>query len=425
MPARSCPPVLRARSLRRPAASARLHLDLPHPPPALPSSPPGMPCRACDADQMNAELSEPVLAAVASQWQQLFGQSMSARLAQTQAALSALVGTFDARFRAAFAALGGCGSGGKGEAAEGAEAAGASATRSAALVEAGVGSAGVAAAACGSSSGSGAGGSGSSLARAPALPSPLGGIGSASSDGVMRAVATRMRAAGEQLKADANKQQQEISRAIEPAIQAAMGLGYSRGAAEGGTGSHARRMDIIDGHVRVVAASEFKSAADSLTGKLVDLQKRLIGSLSKDSCEAILVDLRMSYCSLWDDLTPATLAARQRLQGPVAECLLEAQNSLRALTKRDSAKRRRAESAAAGGGDDDMQGGSQGDELVDVTEQMQAKKAKERAETTIDLDEGEWANAQAPPGPIATEGDADGSGCGGPVRVKPEKVASA
>lgn len=192
---------------------------------------------------MNAELAEPVLAAVASQWQQLFGAGMSDKLAATQAALSAVVGGFDARFQQAFAG----GAGGVGTAADATD--------------------------------------------APAAQRPA--VSAGAHGAILRAVETRMRAAGDQLKAEVAKQQQEISRALEPAVQASMGPGYAAGAAEAGTGSHARRKEIIDGHVRTVGSGEFRKAAEGLVAKLLELQARLVGALAKEASEAILTDLRV------------------------------------------------------------------------------------------------------------------------------------
>jgi len=230
---------------------------------------------------MNAELAEPVLSAVASQWQQLFGTDMSKQLAETQLALAKVVEGFDARFLELLAQRDGAG---------GASSAGCAGGGGDGGSRAGEGSCSDKGGASDACMGAGAGGAGTAQRRATPMPPRTAGVDRSSA---MRTVAVQMRAAGEQLKADLNKQQQEISRTVEPAVQTGMTPGYDAGVAEAGTGSHMRRMAIIDLQVRTVAASEFQAAAKALVGKLVKLQARLLDALVKDSCEAIVTGLRV------------------------------------------------------------------------------------------------------------------------------------
>ena len=126
----------------------------------------------------------------------------------------------------------------------------------------------------------------------------------------------------------------------------------------------------------------------------------------------------MHYSYLWEDLSPAVVAARAQMQGPVSDCVLEASNALRVITKHAPARPAQRDPAVVDGGDDE--------DIVDVTAHELARKAAERQAQMIDLESTEWTNVQAPAGNDA----AAAGGRGGTsdaqsttvVRVKPEKV---
>jgi len=353
---------------------------------------------------MNAELAEPVLRAVATHWQQLFTTDLSNKLKAAQEQTATLVRGFEGRFQKAFAQRIG----------EGAKKDGSNKKAGGAAVPAKIAANG------GSGSGDVRPGVGTSTAlvvvtgEVDNVPDDDGGLGGVPAgpnvSNLLAAVNTRLRAFSDKLKTDAQNQQQLISRAIEPAVQEAMKPGYDAGAAEAGTGSSLRRRAIIEGHVRKVGGNTFSQSARGLVDKLGELQRDLLGQLREGACEQVLQDLHMHYCCMWDELTPAGVKSRTQLQAPVAACSLEANNAMRVL-QRVSGKK-----ADGGGGGDDELGGD-GDELVDVTEQMAAKRAKQRKEDMIDLDSDAWANAQAPPG----EAEGGSGGGSGSARVKPEK----
>eukprot|EP00320_Phaeocystis_rex_P022518 CAMPEP_0119097468 /NCGR_PEP_ID=MMETSP1178-20130426/178128_1 /TAXON_ID=33656 /ORGANISM="unid sp, Strain CCMP2000" /LENGTH=137 /DNA_ID=CAMNT_0007081411 /DNA_START=83 /DNA_END=493 /DNA_ORIENTATION=+ len=70
--------------------------------------------------------------------------------------------------------------------------------------------------------------------------------GTAGCDGLL----SSLQAAVAELKEVANKQQRELSRSMEPLVQSHMSSGYDVANAEAGTGSHRRRVALLEGHVR-------------------------------------------------------------------------------------------------------------------------------------------------------------------------------
>jgi hypothetical protein len=82
---------------------------------------------------------------------------------------------------------------------------------------------------------------------------------------------------GRVLKA-VQEQQKELSRSVAPQIQQAMAPGYERGFAECGTGSHRRRVAVVEGHAADRSKEMFQSAVDSVSSALQPITKTMRAS---------------------------------------------------------------------------------------------------------------------------------------------------
>ena len=87
---------------------------------------------------------------------------------------------------------------------------------------------------------------------------PSAGLGAAPCDSLVSALAGVL----SEVREAAQKQQRELSRGIEPIVQGRMLPGYDTATAEAGTGSHRRRVAILEQHVRAEAPKMFRAAAD-------------------------------------------------------------------------------------------------------------------------------------------------------------------
>lgn len=209
-----------------------------------------------------------------------------------------------------------------------------------------------------------------------------------------------------ELKDAAGKQQRELSRGIEPLVQEKMGPGYVAATAEAGTGSHRRRVDLLERHVRSSAPKMFASASDTIVSKLNEMRAGIGKQLEAGLVDASLKSLRTSCSVVWDEVGEAALAERRRLAPRAREILLQATNAVRRLD---------AQPAGAAVGEEDA-------ELVDVTEQARAAKRARQIEETIDLGD-MGADENSAPQPTAHGGSAGPSAPLAGVKMKAEPGA--
>ena len=141
-----------------------------------------------------------------------------------------------------------------------------------------------------------------------------------------------LQAAVSELKDEANKQQRELSRSMEPLVQTHMVSGYDAANAEAGTGSHRRRVAVLERHVRKEAPKMFDAAAKSIVEKMSTMRKDIGAQLEKDVVLGSLSSLLTAYTPLWDEMGEDCLATRKRMQPKCAELLLEANNAVRRMT---------------------------------------------------------------------------------------------
>lgn len=214
-----------------------------------------------------------------------------------------------------------------------------------------------------------------------------------------------------ELKDAAGKQQRELSRGIEPLVQEKMGPGYVAATAEAGTGSHRRRVDLLERHVRSSAPKMFASASDTIVSKLNEMRAGIGKQLEAGLVDASLKSLRTSCSVVWDEVGEAALAERCRLAPRAREILLQATNAVRRLDAQPAGAAAAAGCSAAVGEEDA--------ELVDVTEQARAAKRARQIEETIDLGD-MGADENSAPQPTAHGGSGGPSAPLAGVKVKAE-----
>ena len=256
------------------------------------------------------------------------------------------------------------------------------------------------------------------LAEANVPSAVTSGVDARQCDGLLNT----LQAAVSELKDEANKQQRELSRSMEPLVQTHMVSGYDAANAEAGTGSHRRRVDVLERHVRKEAPKMFDAAAKSIVEKMSAMRKDIGAQLEKDVVLGSLSSLLTAYTPLWDEMGEDCLATRKRMQPKCAELLLEANNAVRrmkAATSSGSGGGGAASSSAAGGGGGASSGGGGGDddddELVETTDIHQKAKRQKQLEETIDL------SADSDQVLLPTKLD-ENTGPQGPVKVKAEGV---
>jgi|EP01047_Picozoa_sp_COSAG01_P072588 hypothetical protein len=88
-------------------------------------------------------------------------------------------------------------------------------------------------------------------------------------------VSTRAAVASDQVKEAVQGRQKELSRSIAPLVQAKMKPGYERGYAEAGTGSHRRRVGIVESHISRTSRTMFADAVHPVIESMAPLRQEI------------------------------------------------------------------------------------------------------------------------------------------------------
>mmetsp|Transcript_23449 Transcript_23449/g.59853 ORF Transcript_23449/g.59853 Transcript_23449/m.59853 type:complete len:1022 (+) Transcript_23449:36-3101(+) len=215
------------------------------------------------------------------------------------------------------------------------------------------------------------------------------GVPSAASSGVQGlrsdGLLTSLRAAVDEIKEAAQKQQRDLSREMEPVVTKHMTPGYSAAAAEAGTGSHRRRVALLEAHVRTASAEMFKEAVGGVVDKLDKLRATIGQKLETEVTDGTLRTLGTTYTPLWDEVGEDAREVRRNLAPRVREILLEATTAVRRLNGSATGG---APTAVAAGEADDA-------EIEDVTAAAQALK-RARKQPAIDLEDEEALENDCP-----------------------------
>jgi len=188
----------------------------------------------------------------------------------------------------------------------------------------------------------------------------------------------QIRSASEQVRSQVSARQKDLSRSMVPLIQAQMTPAYTAGAEEKGTGSHARRIAIVEGHIGSTAPRMFKEAVGPVAGSITDLVAEMREIFHTESLSQVEACLRVNYCGTWEEATPPVREARKAIRARLATAVTEARGALTRLLRSQGEKP--AANPAAGGMDGDSD-----EELLDMTEIMLQKKKEFAAKSRIDL----------------------------------------
>jgi hypothetical protein len=200
----------------------------------------------------------------------------------------------------------------------------------------------------------------------------LAGVGSL----VEATLKARLAEASDLVKQQVTARQKELSRSIVPIVKEGMSSAYERGCLEAGTGSHARRVAIVEGHVRSHCGGMFASAVAPVAEAIKSLIGGMRAIFRERSLDHVEGALRVNYCGIWEAATPQARKARAAIRERLAKAVSEAKGALTRLVRSQGAK---APVPAEG------EAGESDDELVDVTESVLKKKEELANQSRIDL----------------------------------------
>jgi len=224
-----------------------------------------------------------------------------------------------------------------------------------------------------------------------------------------QALKTRAEAAVDAAKEAVQNKQRELSRSIAPEIKNAMEPGYSEAFAEYGTGSHGRRVAILENHLEGASSQMFQAAVKPVKNALEPLRCELRDVVSTVAIASTLEDVKTNYSILWQKTTESAISARKRMQPNLVLAIGEAKTALRRLLLAQGASHQ--EAAAAVQDKDDESGDDEEIEMHDVTDEVQRKAKEALRENAVDLTAGDDADV----GPTAEVTRTS------PVTVKKEK----
>jgi len=184
-----------------------------------------------------------------------------------------------------------------------------------------------------------------------------------------------------------------------------MNSAYTRGANEAGTGSHQRRKDIIESHVRTQCPSMFHEAVAPVTQAVSGMAQEMKAMLTAHCLDQVETQLRVNYCSVWEEATPAALQARQVMQGRLRAAVTQAKGALNRLLQSQGLPPAMFRVSKAGDDDDDDE------ELVDVTEAVLREKRERAEKACINLcdDDDDDVNVDNGSGAMAADHPTPGS----------------
>eukprot|EP00301_Raphidiophrys_heterophryoidea_P005572 c12327_g1_i3.p1 GENE.c12327_g1_i3~~c12327_g1_i3.p1 ORF type:complete len:851 (-),score=232.50 c12327_g1_i3:423-2975(-) len=142
--------------------------------------------------------------------------------------------------------------------------------------------------------------------------------------------ASKVSASLQQITAQVQAEQKELSRSIAPAIQNIMDPAYAAGYDECGTGSHVRRKAIMDGHVEKKKNTMFKHTIKPILDSLDSIHHKIFKSLRKCS-EELIDEVRLNYSFVWEAASPATMNARAQMQPTLTKATAKVQAALSQL----------------------------------------------------------------------------------------------
>ena len=169
----------------------------------------------------------------------------------------------------------------------------------------------------------------------------------------------------------AQGRQRDVNRELVPAVKESMTPAYVKGIAESGTGSHRRRVAIVEDHVEVRREDMFLDAIKPITGSLTAMVKE-IGDRARTALRELPPVVNVNAGVMWMEDGAAGRAARSRLVAPFNVAACEARRALQQLVESQTGE---APPPAPATVDEE-----EADGILDVTaEAMAAKRAAEKA----------------------------------------------
>ena len=203
------------------------------------------------------------------------------------------------------------------------------------------------------------------------------------------AMTTRAASASDRVKAAVQARQKELSRSIAPMVMAKMKPGYERGYAEAGTGSHRRRVAILEAHIGSESKRMFGEAVQPVMQSMLPLRKEIQRLVETICVEKSMAELREHYGMLWEATTEQSHAARLAMHPKLELAVSGACTALSRLLRSQGASDQDAAMATAAArgsmgsatGDD----AAAGEWPVDETDVRRAEALKTLKENSIDL----------------------------------------
>lgn len=192
---------------------------------------------------------------------------------------------------------------------------------------------------------------------------------------------SRTAAAAEAVKAEVQKQQKDLSRSIAPMVQNIMTPGYDMGFAEAGTGSHRRRVAIVEGHLSKQSKTIFAKSISPILEALVPLRTKLRQLLSERCATSICAEATASYSILWEDTTAQQRELRAKMLPKLEMAVGEAQTALSRLLRSQGCSDQDAAVAAGFNGNDAAEAQC---DVMDVTDEME--RAQRAAIPVVELE---------------------------------------
>lgn len=125
------------------------------------------------------------------------------------------------------------------------------------------------------------------------------------------ALATRTEKAADKVKEAVQAKQKELSRSIAPQVQQKMQPGYQTGYLEAGTGSHRRRVAIIEKHIQKESKTMFAEAVAPVMAAMIPLRKELQKLVASVCVDLTVQELRENFGMLWEPTTAKSKAGKR------------------------------------------------------------------------------------------------------------------
>ena len=124
-------------------------------------------------------------------------------------------------------------------------------------------------------------------------------------------MATRTDKATDKMKEVVQAKQKELSRSIAPQVQQQMRPGYQTGYLEAGTGSHRRRVAIVEKHIHKQSKTMFAEAVAPVMAAMIPLRKELQKLVATVCVDLTVQELRDNFGMLWEPTTAKSKAGKR------------------------------------------------------------------------------------------------------------------